>query len=57
MLMFAQEESHAQAQYAEWLSALTNGAELFVLSELVLHGFVRAVTNPRIFDPASTSQG
>jgi hypothetical protein len=56
MLIFAQEESPSHARFAEWLRALASGAEPFALSELVLHGFVRVVTNPRIFDPVSTSQ-
>jgi hypothetical protein len=57
VLVYAhREESPAHVRYAKWLSALASGAEPFALSELVLHGFVRVVTNPRIFDPASTSQ-
>ncbi len=42
------------ARYAEWLRALATGPERFALSEPVLQGFVRVVTNTRIFDPAST---
>jgi toxin-antitoxin system PIN domain toxin len=38
--------------YAEWLRNLATGQEAFGLSEAVLSGFVRVVTNRRIFsDP------
>jgi len=35
--------------YAAWLSALANGSEPFGVSEAVLSGFVRVVTNARVF--------
>jgi len=47
-------ESPEHERYAAWLSDLANGDEPFALSELVLHGFVRVVTNARIFEPPST---
>jgi uncharacterized protein len=40
-------------RYAAWLQALTTSAEPFALSDVVLSGFLRIVTNPRIFDPAT----
>ncbi len=43
-----------QAEYARWLTRLATGSEPFALSVLVLTGFVRIATNPRIFDPPST---
>jgi len=56
VLVYAhREESHAHKRYAEWLTALALGPEPFALSERVLEGFVRVVTNPRIFDPSSPS--
>lgn len=42
------------ADYASWITRLATGPEPFALSVLVLAGFVRIVTNPRIFDPPST---
>ena len=42
------------AEYAAWITRLATGAEPFALSVLVLSGFVRVATNPRIFDPPST---
>jgi uncharacterized protein len=41
-------------RYAAWLTNLATVSEPFALSESVLHGFLRIVTNPRIFDPPST---
>ncbi len=41
-------------EYANWLTRLATGPEPFALSALVLAGFIRVVTNPRIFDPPST---
>src|SRR5947208_11710821 len=57
ILVYAhREETPSHSRYADWLRALVNSPEPFALSELVLHGFVRVVTNPRIFDPASTTE-
>jgi len=39
--------------YARWLVGVAQGEEPFALSELVSTGFVRIVTNPRIFQPAT----
>ena len=40
------------AAYAGWLTRLATGLAAFGLSEAVLGGFVRVVTNPRVFrDP------
>ena len=44
------------ADYARWLTRLATGPEPFALSVLVLAGFIRVATNPRIFDPPSTLQ-
>ena len=33
---------------------MTTGSEPFALSVLVLSGFIRVVTNPRVFNPPST---
>jgi len=55
ILVYAhREESPGHERYAEWLKALALGPEPFALSESVAHGFLRIVTNPRIFDPPST---
>ena len=49
------QESPGHRRYAAWLVECATGPEPFALSELVLHGFVRVVTNPRVFDPPSTA--
>ena len=55
VLVYAhREEAPQHTRYAEWLRLLATGVEPFAVSELVLHGFLRIVTNPRIFDPPST---
>ncbi|HEY3522852.1 MAG TPA: type II toxin-antitoxin system VapC family toxin [Candidatus Limnocylindrales bacterium] len=38
-------------RYREWLRAALAGDEPVGISELVLSGFVRVVTHPRVFDP------
>jgi len=42
-------DSHAHAACRAWLEALVNGDEAYGVSELVLSGFVRIVTHPRVF--------
>lgn len=45
---------------ADWLSALADADEAFGLADLVLSGFLRIVTNPRIFEvptPLPTALG
>ena len=39
------------AAYRAWLTRTVEGDEPFAVSELVLSGFVRVVTHPRVFDP------
>ena len=52
VLVYAhREEAPDHKRYAEWLVQLASGPEPFALSESVLQGFVRLVTNPRIFCP------
>jgi hypothetical protein len=57
ILVYAhREECPEHTRYASWLRSLARGSEPFAVSELALHGFVRVVTNPRIFRPASTKE-
>jgi toxin-antitoxin system PIN domain toxin len=46
-------ESVDHASYFRWLETTANGDEAFALSGMVLSGFVRVVTHPRIFRPPS----
>ena len=56
VLVYAHVEDSApdHADYAAWITRIATGPEPFALSVLVLSGFIRTVTNPRIFDPSST---
>ncbi len=49
-----EDSSPDHAEYADWITRLATGPEPFALSLLVLAGFIRVVTNPRVFDPSST---
>jgi toxin-antitoxin system PIN domain toxin len=49
-------ESPEHERYAEWLTQLAEGPEPFALSELGASGFVRIVTNARIWDEATATQ-
>lgn len=52
VLIYAhREDAPEHDRYAAWLKALTSGDEPFALSEVVLAGFLRVVTNGKIFDP------
>lgn len=51
VLVYAyREEVEQYPQYAEWLSQILRGREPLALHDPVLSGFVRVVTNPRVFD-------
>ncbi len=39
--------------YRDWLDRVVNGDEAFAMSDLVLSGFLRVVTHPRVFSPPS----
>jgi toxin-antitoxin system PIN domain toxin len=43
------EDAADHARYRDWLEAVVNGPQAFGLSDLVLSGFVRVVTHPRVF--------
>ncbi|MDF3071041.1 MAG: putative ribonuclease VapC43 [Polyangiaceae bacterium] len=49
-------ESPEHERYAEWLRRLAEGPEPFALSELGASGFVRIVTNARIWDEATPTE-
>ena len=40
--------------YKRWLEDMINSAEAFSMSDIVLSGFLRVVTHPRVFDPPSS---
>ena len=57
ILVYAHRRDEERHQlYATWLKALVDGSEPFALSVLAAVGFVRIVTNPRIYhDPTPLS--
>lgn len=55
ILVYAhREDSPNHAAYLEWMENLINSDETFAVSELVLSGFLRIVTHPKIFNSPST---
>jgi uncharacterized protein len=54
VLIYAhREDSLDHDRYAAWLKNLANSPSPFALSSFTLAGFLRIVTNPRIFQPAT----
>ena len=54
VLVYAyREEAEDHGDYREWLESVINSDSAFGLSDLVLRGFLRVVTHPRIFVPPS----
>ena len=45
------EQAPRHADFARWLVELIDSDEAFGMSDIVLSGFVRVITNPRIFSP------
>jgi toxin-antitoxin system PIN domain toxin len=55
VLVYAHREDAPQhAGYRAWVEKAVNGSESFGLSEMVLSGFVRVVTHPKVFNRPST---
>lgn len=54
VLVYAhREDAPRHAAYRQWLEDLVNGDQAFGVSDLVLSGFLRVVTHPRVFNPPS----
>jgi toxin-antitoxin system PIN domain toxin len=57
VLIYAhRKESPEHPRYAAWLRGMAEGPEPFALSELGASGFVRIVTNPKIWDEPTTTE-
>ena len=55
ILVYAhRKDSSHHTHSLEWLEKLINSDEAFAMSELVLSGFLRIVTHPKIFNPPSS---
>ena len=58
VLVYAYREDAADhAAYRQWLQAMVDSQQAFAMSDLVLSGFLRVVTHPRVFDPPSPLAG
>jgi toxin-antitoxin system PIN domain toxin len=54
VLVYAhREDTHDHLAYREWLESIINGNAAYGYSELVLSGFLRVVTHPRVFEMPS----
>lgn len=52
VLIYAHREDDADhRRFREWLEAVVAGPEAFGISDLILSGFLRVVTHPKIFHP------
>lgn len=57
VLVYAhREDAPDHERYREWLDAVVNGSEAYGVAELVLSGFLRVVTHPKVFTPPSPLQ-
>jgi toxin-antitoxin system PIN domain toxin len=55
VLVYAHREDAANhSAYRQWLESVINGPTSFGYSELVLSGFLRVVTHPKVFEMPST---
>jgi toxin-antitoxin system PIN domain toxin len=48
------EDATRHDEYRDWLENVVNGDAVFGMSDLVLSGFIRVVTHPRIFKPPTS---
>ncbi len=46
-------DSKQHVEYREWLESVINGDEASAITELVLSGFMRIVTHPKVFNKPS----
>jgi hypothetical protein len=54
VLVYAyREDAPRHREYHGWLERVVNGSEAYGLSTMVLSGFLRVVTHPRVFSPPS----
>ena len=55
VLVYAhREDSPNHGAYREWLEAAINSDQAYGVADIVLSGFLRVVTHPRVFNPPST---
>jgi uncharacterized protein len=57
VLVYAhREDAPDHERYRVWVEELVNGSEPYGLADLVLSGFIRVLTHPRVFSPPSPPQ-
>ena len=57
VLVYAhREDSPNHRAYREWLEAAINSDQAYGIADVVLSGFLRVVTHPRVFNPPSTME-
>jgi toxin-antitoxin system PIN domain toxin len=57
VLVYAyREDAPRHERYRYWLDGVLTGRESYGVSDLVLAGFVRVVTHPRVFSPPSPTR-
>jgi toxin-antitoxin system PIN domain toxin len=55
ILVYAhREDASNHIAYREWLEHVINSDQAYGMADLVLSGFLRVVTHPRVFNPPST---
>jgi toxin-antitoxin system PIN domain toxin len=55
VLVYAhREDAPKHEEYLNWLYGIINSDEAFAVCDLVLSGFIRVVTHPKVFTPPST---
>jgi toxin-antitoxin system PIN domain toxin len=55
VLVYAhREDAPNHRAYREWLEAAINSDQAYGIADIVLSGFLRVVTHPRVFNPPST---
>ena len=58
VLVYAhREDAIRHAAYRRWLEDVLNGDEAYAMADLVLSGFIRVVTHPKVFKrPSSVAE-
>jgi hypothetical protein len=58
VLLYAhREDAPDHPRYREWLGSTLASEAAYGISDLVLSGFIRVATHPRVFDPPSPMRG
>ena len=57
VLVYAHREDAPDHQaYRDWLESLVNSDQAYGMADIVLSGFLRVVTHPRVFNPPSSME-